>query len=64
MGLHEQFVYRWNSVGLTAQTINAFVRMRKVINTVIRMSAEPRLVARMTSMFHVRLSRWLGTTFA
>ena len=36
--------------GLTAQTINAFVRMQKVINTVIPTSAEPRLVARVTSM--------------
>jgi len=37
--------------GLTAQTISDFVRMQKDKNTVILMSAELRLVARVTSMF-------------
>jgi len=37
--------------GLTAQTINEFVRMQKDVNTVILTSAELRLVARVTSMF-------------
>ena len=36
--------------GLTAQTINEFVRMQKDINTVILTSVELRLMARMTSM--------------
>jgi len=36
---------------LTAQTINEFVRMQKDINTVIRTSAELRLMARVTSVF-------------
>jgi len=35
----------------TAQTINEFVRMQKDINTVILMSAELRLMARVTSVF-------------
>jgi len=37
--------------GLTAQTINEFAQMQNVINTFIPMSAEPRLVAGVTSMF-------------